>query len=174
MRDGMVAKITGYNADTGGHSWTLQTVNSDGTPADHADGSTGTESAFDLNGAQVPNDTIVTLRAAGKDSSGNPIYYIVSGSGSTTILPVKLEEDGGSDGNGTTACSYTYTITDLDDNAVTDSDGDPLTGISPTHNRLKSKTMPAIRGTLGKKADGTWELYQTDEMPNFGPCTSGA
>jgi len=81
-------------------------------------------------------------------------------------IPVALTIDGtGTAGDGTTAASFTYTVTDLDGNAITDNSGTALTGISPAHNRPIGKTTAAAFGTLGRKADGSLILYQTDECP---------
>ena len=128
-------------------------------------------SITDFSDANIKNLVVVGLFRAFDTTLGRRIVVAGAGSGGKAI-PVKLTSDGGSDGDGSTACSYTYTVKDLDDNSVLDGTGTPLTHVAPTHRRNVTHTLTGTRGTLGRKADGTYELYQTDEIPDFRACTA--
>jgi hypothetical protein len=99
------------------------------------------------------------------DGSGNDHYVILS-AGGLVEMQVNLTQTAGSDGNATTACSYTYTPTDLSGNAVKDASGTTLTAMSPTHNRPIGKTIVATQGVLVFYPDGSIHLRWTDEVPN--------
>jgi len=87
------------------------------------------------------------------------------------LIPVTLTQDGGADGNGTAACSWTYTPTGDGNISIYYGNGTVVTGMSPSHNRLFTKTVKATRGAIWRHGNGTLELPITDEIPNFAACT---
>lgn len=123
-------------------------------------------------GWTVGNNTTVEGKLIGYTTDGYLTPILGVNIGASSLIPVTLINDGGADGNGTKACSWTYTAKADGNASVYDGNGTVITGMSPSHNRLISKTIPATRGTIWRHGNGTMELYQTDEVPNFGNCTS--
>lgn len=79
-------------------------------------------------------------------------------------IPVMLTQTGGSDGDGTTACSWTYTVTHAISGTVLG------TNVAPSHNRNKVKTTKATTGWAYYDSDGNLKVNVTDELPNFSGC----
>lgn len=106
-----VAKITGSSGPA--FAWTEQYQIDATTWADLPDGRSGTTSvnpAYELNGSQsIATNTLVWI-TQNTDDSGTVRYTFVS---PAVMFPVKVEQTGGSDGNNTTAASYTYTVRSL-------------------------------------------------------------
>lgn len=101
----------------------------------------------------------------------NVIIGVFTAIDTGNIIDVVLTKDGGTDGNKTTAPSYTYTPTDLDGNPVKDGDGTTLTHMEPNHNQPNGKTMVATQGQILIMPDGQYVLRWTDECPNFNGCS---
>jgi hypothetical protein len=97
---GFPVKITGYNATTHAHDWTLQIIEPDGSmTADTRTISGG--SLFELNDQQVATDSYIFARWAGLDESGMSVFMCAKGSGSTAAsLDRLLKVTGTSTGNG--------------------------------------------------------------------------
>lgn len=80
------------------------------------------------------------------------------------LFPVTVSQTGGSAGDATTACSFTYTATDLDANELG-------TGMSPTWARPAAGAMVAATHGLGYyDSTGAFVLYQVDEQPDVVSC----
>lgn len=83
------------------------------------------------------------------------------------LFPVALTQYGGSAGDASTQCSFTYTVVSLDSSPVT-----LLTGASPVWNRpAYGKLVAATHGTAYYNASGTCILYQVDEVFDVAECT---
>jgi hypothetical protein len=124
----------------------------------------GTESATD-------NITVWELGAVqcyragimiGADSGGKPVMLAFD----RGFFPVKVTQNGGSDGNKTTAASWTYDVSDLADNKLT---GDTPIG--------QEKPRPFGTVTAGSSYgvafyDGsTLKLWDAGETPGTGGCS---
>lgn len=143
-------------------SWTEYYIDSSGNPQPVSGGRTQTNSgyAYDYSGRWHANGQFVTLRYwPAKVGSGafEPAWVIVAES-ARVLLPVTLEQDGGSDGDLSNPATYTYTATTIDGYEVG-------TGLSPAWQRGIGYTTPATHGTLyfGLSV-ATPVLWQTDEI----------
>jgi hypothetical protein len=168
---GFPVKITGYNATTHAHDWTLQIIEPDGSmTADTRTISGG--NLFELNDQQVDTDSYIFARWAGLDESGMSVFMCAKGSGNRGIFLVVLAQDGGGNG-GTTAGNsptWTYTLKDYDDGTTVL--GTTLSPIAGT--RLPSSAAAATVGTAQYKADGTLVLVQAFEDYTEGVCEEPA
>lgn len=124
---------------------------------------------FDEDGARRVVRAVKTVEGLGTDNRAMPNQFRSVFSPGNPFFPVSLETDGGSDGgwdtmdNVFTSPSYTYTAT----NWIT---GDDLgTGLSPQWARFPGSCASASWGT-GYIKDGTFYLFQVDEVPNVSPC----
>jgi hypothetical protein len=76
-----------------------------------------------------------------------------------SLFPVSVVGDGGAAGNGTTACSFTYTVTDLQGTEMG-------AALSPAWARPAiGKMIEATHGT-GYWGPGGFVLFQVDELPD--------
>jgi hypothetical protein len=158
---GFPVKITGYNATTHAHDWTLQIIEPDGSmTADTRTISGG--SLFELNDQQVATDSYIFARWAGLDAGGMSVFMCAKG-GTGAVRPVTLLKTSGADGTASTACAYVYTVTDAITTTVL------ATGVTPEHNRPYGKTVSAIRGMAWMEG-ATCHLILTDEIPNKKAC----
>lgn len=73
------------------------------------------------------------------------------------LVPVDVETDGGSDGDAENPPSYTYTARDLAGNTL----GEEM---SPVWGRSSGSFEPATHGTGYWDSDGSFVLYQVDEV----------
>lgn len=83
------------------------------------------------------------------------------------MFPVTLAKDGGSAGDLTTQCSWTYTVTDLQGYQI----GTTMTPLKlrPSVGKL---VQPAdgSHGVAFYAADGTFKLWDANEVPDVGSC----
>jgi hypothetical protein len=80
------------------------------------------------------------------------------------MFPVDLATDGGSAGDATTQCSFTYEVFDLDSNSL-------ATGVSPVWARPALGAMVAATHGIAYLTDlGALVLYQVDEVPDLEEC----
>jgi hypothetical protein len=96
------------------------------------------------------------------DGSANPVEWLDVSTGGTVgnLFPVNVTQTGGSAGNATTQCSYTYTVTDL--NAV-----ELGTVMSPVAaQRPTIGVMVAATKGSGYLSNGTFVLWWVNEKPN--------
>lgn len=86
--------------------------------------------------------------------------------GSSAAFYVDLQQTGGTDGNKTTACSYTYSA--YWPGTVTN----PIaTGLTPQMRRRNGRALPALIGH-GQYEDGEFVLKWCDEVPRTNACTT--
>jgi hypothetical protein len=78
------------------------------------------------------------------------------------LFPVNLTQTGGSNGNKTTAATWSYTVNDLASNQL-------ATGVSPTKPR-PSGTMTAAGTGVCYYSGATLVLWDTNEYPGTGGC----
>lgn len=156
-RDGMPVKITGYNATTKAHDWTLQIIEPDGTFTDDTRAISGS-GLFEMNEQRVPDGTYIFARWAGLDSAGMSVWMCAAGGNAGSLQPATLTQVGGDAGSPTSACTFTYT--------ATLKDGTPVitTAVQPEVPRLL--VAPHTAATLGEvyqDADGVWRLWKAHE-----------
>jgi hypothetical protein len=146
-----LAKIT---SGTSTYAWTEMQDN--GTTATTRTG-TG---AVEVNGRTgIPANTIVTML----QDAGSSTFRFVYSDG--RIFPVTVTQTGGSAGNATTQCSFTYTVTSLDAATL-------LTAAAPIWNRPQyGKLVAGTHGTAYYNTAGVCKLYQVDEVPDVTVCT---
>lgn len=160
----MFAKITVDNAD-GTYEGELQ-QNASGTFSNAATRTITFDSGnsgylYELNGrAGVPINTIVQV-IRGSDTNGGIIWYFIAPQ--ANLFPVDLTQTGGSAGNATTTCTFTYTV-----KVGTVTLG---TSKSPTFARpAKGKMVAATKGTAYYDTSAALVLYQVDEVPDVQAC----
>ena len=119
---------------------------------------TGTSTLYEVNGVKsVPVGTKVR---AWRDGTYFRCEYFAP-----VLMPVTLTQTGGSAGNASTECSFTYTVTSLGGTTL-------LTGASPVWNRpALGKMIAATYGTAYVNASGTVILYQVDEVFDVAACS---
>lgn len=108
-------------------------------------------------------DIVLVFGLDANDGTGRRQYVF---SKSIGIVPggmfaVDVTQTGGSAGDGTTACSFTYTVDTLGGTEL-------LTGASPVWARPVGKMIAATHGMAYMEGDGTVILYQVDEVPDAG------
>ncbi len=82
----------------------------------------------------------------------------VLGFGADAVTPVKCTQTGGSAGDDSVECSFTYTIKTLDDTRTI------ATGVACIgHRSLKVTMTAATYGLAAKDSTGVWKLFWTDE-----------
>lgn len=82
-----------------------------------------------------------------------------------SLFPVNVTQTGGAAGSDSAACSFTYTVNNLDSDQLG-------TAMSPTWAReAKGKKVAATHGTGYYNAGGTFVLYQVDEVDDVVACT---
>lgn len=79
------------------------------------------------------------------------------------VFPVDLTQTGGSNGNKTTAATWTYTVNDLDGNELG-------TAVSPLKVRPNGTMTAATKGIAYYDEDGNLVLYDTNERYGTGGC----
>lgn len=129
-------------------------------------------SVTEINGREdVPIDSNVVAQHtfASEDADLNSVTgnwywvfeYISSKNG---LFAVNVSQVGGSAGNASAACSFTYNVTDLDSVLL-------ASGVSPTWNRTSAgKMVAATHGTGYYDSAGDFVLYQVDEVPDVASC----
>lgn len=165
------AKLTGEGSTSGAYSWKMQAF----TAGSMADASPAVEdtgfSAIEANSTSgLPADTIVRLTFAGLDSGGAPCYLFTAG-GSVppgTLFAVNLSRDGGADGSGSTAVTYTYTATSITTDAPTLG-----TGLTPDKPRPIGLMAVATKGVGYYDASGNFMLAEAYEVDRTVYCGSG-
>lgn len=154
------------------------------------DNGTGTEFAFDE--AKLTGDSFSTLTNGESSNEGgtafdNPalvipgnvarVYSFRDSTGATRyaveraaagVFVVKVTKDGGAAGSSVSAATWTYTVTD-DDNNVLATEQTPLISFRPT----VGKVLFAANGSRGLatyNGAGTFELLVVGERPSTGSC----
>jgi hypothetical protein len=162
------ARITGRTTAGSGAKWysfVKQKYKNDGSLED--DSFTGTLNAYEVDNSLATNNTKVLMWFAAYDGSGNPIYAFRNTT-PRACFPVLVTQTGGSAGDNSTACSYTYTVTDLNGNSL-------LTGASPSKRRTSvgaySAPSAGSYGLAFTEVDGTVKLYDANEVPVVEVCT---
>lgn len=124
------------------------------------------------SGRALPTDGSRIVRVYAEFDAGNPdtgpgVRYVME-EGVAGLFPVNVVQSGGSAGNSTTACTFTYgTVT----NAIT-SAAITGSGLSPTWARPSiGKMVAATHGTGYYNSSGTFVLYQIDEVDDEIACT---
>jgi hypothetical protein len=126
------------------------------THADAADGQSG----------YLASGTSGLAQILGKPAGTGQLWCLVRlGGGAGGLVPVTLASDGGSNSDGTSAVSLTYTVTHAITSAVLG------TSVVPEHNRVTVPVLPATRGTAWMEG-ATVHLILTDEAPDFRDCAS--
>lgn len=149
------AEITGDEADATsgptGLSWKRMASDGAGGLQDDASALAGAGTAFGINGERPAIGTRVWLRVAGMidDGSGGqvPIYFTDSIPLGVTFL-IKLTQTGGSAGDESTQCSFTYTVLTYDDVEL-------ATGVDPTadpHQPTRDAVGSYVAATRGTAA----------------------
>jgi hypothetical protein len=153
--DGGLPRVSVFVAKLDGVTWQEQYLLADGTWVDCTDGRRNTEAGpFEA----VSLDPGMELLVAYETPSGYR-YAKATGGG---VRPCLLEKTSGT-GDGTSPVSYVYTLTDALDNAII------FEGVSPEHNRLASKAMPATMGLYyldQSVSPAEPHLISTDEIPD--------
>ena len=95
--------------------------------------------------------------------------YVFIGPMVGTIFAIKMTQTGGSNGTNSTAASWTYTITDRNDNQLVTS-YNPTTGDfkRPTYGKMDKATA----GTGYYDENGTFTLSWCNEVPTASECTT--
>ena len=115
----------------------------------------------ELNGMRgVPVDKLVhVFRVA--NTSGNYLWYFAN---PLHVFPVLVTQTGGTAGDATTQCSFTYTVNSLSSVEI-------ATGASPIWARpAKGKMVAATHGTAYVNVAGETVLYMVDEVPDLEEC----
>lgn len=162
------AKTSGvYNATTG-YPFTRQKPN--GTGGFTADTFTGTRLYSPSGDMGIASGTAVLVAPFGQTSGGNPLFLILSVS--RNLFPVIVLQTGGSAGSASAACTFEYTVKDMDGNTLKkNAAGDSATAMQPVWSRpAKGKMVAGDRGTAYYGQDGTLYLWQVDEQPDSGEC----
>lgn len=162
------ANIVSYDSGTDRYSWAKQKYNSVGYLDD--DAPTGDKNAYEVNGvAYIGKGTNVLLFFAGYDGSGNPLYaFLVPNPYS--LFAVKVTQTGGSGGDDATACSFTYTVKDLNLNTI---------GTAMTPKKRRTAVGAYVAGganTIGSAyvdETGALQLFDANEVPDVGTCPEG-
>lgn len=92
------------------------------------------------------------------------------------MFPVLVKKNGGSDGTATTYASWTYDIYALFDTGYTSplNGGTPLAVDCSRARAIKGPVTAAANGSTGEayvKSDGTYGLFNLQEVHSEGPCT---
>jgi len=107
----------------------------------------------------------LTLSAVQRSGTGFGWALVCVNAPQDAVVPVLLTKDGGSAGNSTTQCSWTYTIKDITDTDTI------ATAVTPAHQRHTiGKTKQATIGLLRGNDSGTYSLIWTDEVLETGAC----
>ena len=93
-RDGFPVKITGYNATTKAHDWTLQIIEPDGSMIADTRTISGSN-LFELNGERVPDDSYIFARWAGLDAAGMSVWMCAKGGGNARVRVTGNASGGG-------------------------------------------------------------------------------
>ncbi len=116
---------------------------------------------------RIPTNQIVEGFMFGDTDDATQWYTIGAGQPANTPFEVDVVTDGGTAGDGTTQCSFTYIVKTISTSPQT-----LLTGATPTWAR--PATGMFVAGTHGRamyQADGTIILLQVDEVQDTdGPC----
>jgi hypothetical protein len=159
----VTARLTGDGAVDGQYDWEEVDPNlDDGSYTTRPDGRTSDNSgpANDPNGGTGRTDVVV-LRRGADPADGSPVWTIT---GATTgVIPVSLSTDGGTNGDASTAPSYTYTVTPI-------GGGDPITTTASPQVARPDGTATAASYGLGYYTGGTFHLLYAFEIPGSGSC----
>lgn len=150
------AEVTG--GSVGAYTWKLMYPDATGdlVAADPAVTGSG---LYEANGSHLETGQRVEATFAGLDGSSNPLYVCAAAMG---MFPVTLTQTGGSNGNKTTAASWTYTAASLS--------GETLgTSLSPQWPRPNG-TMTAATAGLAYYDSGSVVLAIAFEQPGSGGC----
>jgi len=163
------ARITGRTA--GEYSWRRMTPrDSDGLLQDDPQNTTGTlnaEEVYGLNGVPI-GSRVVMIFVGYKDVSGVPtpryrFQYVMPGQ----FFAVKVTQTGGAAGDATTACTFTYTVEDLNNVSLG-------TSMSPELRRTATGkySAPSARSIGQAYYDGSavLHLYDANEVPFVESC----
>lgn len=141
----ILAKVTGVGATAGYYKLSEVIADrSDKTGARAWNGASGNlPEAFDAGCGQwgLPVGTIVRVER-GVDSAGDPLWWF-DGLSIGEVFPVKLTQTGGSAGSESTACSFTYTVNDVNSNQLgtaVDPDTSPSTFKRPSLGKMVAAT----------------------------------
>ena len=169
---GFWAETTAESAAGGDYSWKRQVFDGTSNLGDPSTARTGTENAQEAHGLKgVPVGTRVWMRFLGYDGSGNA-RYIFHALSYGTMIALDLTQTGGSAGDDTTQCSYTYTVATLGGINL-------ATVVNPTasphvYNRPSLGAMVAADAGIGYWQDnaGTPELVivHINEVPDPEAC----
>lgn len=114
-----------------------------------------------LSGAKWHPPAVVRVYRA-LDDNGDPAW-VCEGFPRDQLIRVNLSQTGGSDGDNTSAPTYTYTVTTRDGTQL-------LTGASPELARPSGAVFPATFGEAYFNDDGDAVLWRAHEMPETVEC----
>lgn len=164
---GFWARITAVDASSGAHSWRRMVWDPAAAElVDDAESVTGTVNAYEASKCRLTVGARVLLEFAGYDGGGGDVFRfsVMPRSG---LFAVKVTQTGGSAGDATTQCSFTYTVKTLDGTTIG-------TGMTPQKKRASvgAYEAPAANsyGTAFYDEDGDLVLFDPNEVPDPETC----
>lgn len=121
-------------------------------------------SGHNLNDNLVGDDSHIAVTGA---LTGRTIQYIGPPIKGIGFFPVLVSEDGGSAGNKTTKCSWTYTVESLSGEVL----GDTMTPLRrrPAKGAISKPDDDTV--AIGCYVNGTFELYDANEVYEIEVCS---